>query len=71
MKIQSVLIFFSLLLFTSLIQVGEGTWVVLPPGKRQLKRKVHNVARSFCEEIRRLDCEGMKLNDLPMKALET
>ena len=46
MKIQSVLFFFSLLVFSSLIQVGEGTWVVLPPGKRQLKRKVCVTARN-------------------------
>ena len=40
MNIQSVLFFVSLLLFTSLFQVGEGSWASLPPGRRQLQRKV-------------------------------
>lgn len=40
MKIQAPLFFVSLLLFTGLIQFAEGSFGVLPPGRRQLERKV-------------------------------
>ena len=65
MKIQSPLFFFSLLLFTGLIQISEGSFGVLPPGRRQLERKVC-ITRINRESFVQLHVEpnGSELPDL-------